>query len=178
MRNRWFLASLCAAMAALSQPIVSAQSAAVKVHGHWTIDIRQPDGTLAAHHEFDNALSSNGQLKLAAVLTRNHTVLSWVVHLRGVDASSEPCLAAETPVLCSVDDMTVSTDDEGSSVILNGFVTAQRDGLVASVATRLVTCSSPLVCLSGGDFTAHTLLKPVPVTAGQIIQVRVAISFS
>jgi len=28
------------------------------VHGHWTIDVREPDGTLVSHNEFENALVS------------------------------------------------------------------------------------------------------------------------
>src|SRR6476660_2101480 len=32
----------------------------IKVHGHWTIDVRNADGTLATHREFENALQISG----------------------------------------------------------------------------------------------------------------------
>jgi hypothetical protein len=32
----------------------------IEVHGNWTIDIHDPDGTLAASHEFANALTDTG----------------------------------------------------------------------------------------------------------------------
>ena len=32
----------------------------IKVHGHWTIDVRNPDGTLVTHREFENSLVQAG----------------------------------------------------------------------------------------------------------------------
>jgi hypothetical protein len=40
----------------------------IKVHGHWTIELRDPDGTIAGHHEFKNALVNQGAQALAALL--------------------------------------------------------------------------------------------------------------
>jgi hypothetical protein len=40
--------------------IAVAQSEGIKVHRRWTIDVRQPDGKLVSHHEFDNALTEDG----------------------------------------------------------------------------------------------------------------------
>jgi hypothetical protein len=34
------------------------QSDGIKVHGHWTIEVRNPDGTLAKHSEFENSLAT------------------------------------------------------------------------------------------------------------------------
>src|SRR6267378_4379919 len=31
------------------------QKEGITVHGHWTIDVRNPDGTLVTHREFENA---------------------------------------------------------------------------------------------------------------------------
>jgi hypothetical protein len=30
----------------------------IKIHGHWVIDVRNPDGTLAQHRDFENALTA------------------------------------------------------------------------------------------------------------------------
>src|SRR5579862_760999 len=43
-------------------------SEGIKVHGHWTIDVRNPDGSLSSHSEFDNHLSAGG-MTLAMALT-------------------------------------------------------------------------------------------------------------
>src|SRR4029079_731893 len=37
----------------------------IKANGHWTIELRDPDGTVAAHHEFENALVNQGAQVLA-----------------------------------------------------------------------------------------------------------------
>src|SRR5271168_3514589 len=30
----------------------------ITVHGHWTIDVKNPDGTVASHHEFENSIAA------------------------------------------------------------------------------------------------------------------------
>lgn len=41
----------------------------IKVHGHWTIEVRNSDGTLATHREFENSLTqSTGSPLLANLL--------------------------------------------------------------------------------------------------------------
>src|SRR2546423_15522419 len=40
------------------------QQEGIKVHGHWTIEVRNPDGTLVTHREFENALTSLGAYSL------------------------------------------------------------------------------------------------------------------
>ena len=44
----------------------------IKVHGHWTITVRNPDGTIASTREFENALlegTAGGAELLTALLT-------------------------------------------------------------------------------------------------------------
>src|ERR1035438_8313432 len=38
------------------KPEARGKSEGIKVHGHWVIEIRNPDGSLASRHEFENAL--------------------------------------------------------------------------------------------------------------------------
>jgi hypothetical protein len=64
----------------------------ITVHGHWTIDVRNPDGALASHHEFENALEPTGATALSALLARNGTLPSWQLDLIG--ASGGPCVSA------------------------------------------------------------------------------------
>ena len=57
----------------------------IKVHGHWVIEVRNPDGSLAAHREFENSLATtagdNGGGVLAALLGGAITPGSWSVVL-------------------------------------------------------------------------------------------------
>ena len=47
----------------------------IKVHGHWIIDVRNPDDTLVTHREFENALVPGNPL--ARILARQQTVGVW-----------------------------------------------------------------------------------------------------
>jgi hypothetical protein len=40
----------------------------IQVHGYWTIEVRNPDGSVTAHREFENALQRGGQNFLSSVL--------------------------------------------------------------------------------------------------------------
>jgi len=53
----------------------------IKVHGHWTIEVTNPDGTLAQHREFDNALTSTGASWLPEVIGRQTSVGGWFIEL-------------------------------------------------------------------------------------------------
>src|SRR5438105_1222202 len=37
-----------------------APAESIQVHGHWTIDVAEPDGSAVSHTEFENALTSQG----------------------------------------------------------------------------------------------------------------------
>jgi hypothetical protein len=41
----------------------------IKVHGYWKIDVVNPDGTVASHREFENALTPSGAYFLSQVAT-------------------------------------------------------------------------------------------------------------
>jgi hypothetical protein len=63
----------------------------IKVHGHWTIDIRNADGTIASHHEFENALTGQGKRVISGLLTGTEAIAAWAVTLYGNDATDNPC---------------------------------------------------------------------------------------
>jgi hypothetical protein len=57
----------------------------IKVHGHWTIEVKNPDGTLVTHREFENSIApgnGGGAQLLASVLSRAVTQGSWSVELQ------------------------------------------------------------------------------------------------
>ncbi len=61
----------------------------IEVHGNWTIDIHDPDGTLAASHEFANALTETGD-----------EVIPWLFFRSPVlgDAPPEDTIFVATPI--------------------------------------------------------------------------------
>ena len=41
----------------------------VKMHGHWVIDVRNPDGTLAQHRKFENSITYNAATSVVRSFT-------------------------------------------------------------------------------------------------------------
>lgn len=65
------------------------QHEGITVHGHWTIVVRNPDGTVATRREFENSLVNNvGPNLLAGLLSGNFAVGPWSITLRGAPG---PC---------------------------------------------------------------------------------------
>ena len=44
------------------------------MHGHWTIDVRNPDGTLVTHREFENALHGADDAALVVLRDEQRTL--------------------------------------------------------------------------------------------------------
>lgn len=70
------------------RPVPRGTSEGIKVHGHWTIEVRNPDGTVATHREFENSLAGgsgtgNGGTLISALLSRTLTPGSWLISLQG-----------------------------------------------------------------------------------------------
>jgi hypothetical protein len=94
------------------------ESEGIKVHGHWTIEVRNPDGKIVSHTEFENALSPGfvfplpgsfalesvqlpgGSAFLSAVMTGQAVVTpeNWAILLEGPSGltglSGAPCIPA------------------------------------------------------------------------------------
>jgi hypothetical protein len=72
------------------------QSEGITVHGHWVIDVRNPDGKLVTHREFENALDpAQGAPLLAAILGRVVTPGSWYVVLADTASFSNVVVISE-----------------------------------------------------------------------------------
>jgi len=80
----------------------------IKVHGHWTIDVRNTDGSLDKHVEFENNLVTtnlsdtaggsallylllNGSGSFAAPSTPNSQAGGWAINLQAPSGSNGPC---------------------------------------------------------------------------------------
>lgn len=166
----------------------------IKVHGHWTIEVRNPDGALVAHHEFENSYQGGNFLPL--VLARSQSVGPWAIILTA--NSTSVCAGGVSPGCFMVEpaypgarsqfpNTSLTLSSSGTAAVLMGSTTAASSGSIVSVATSNVLCApttAPASPCSGGggsiigNVTGTNLATPIAVSAGQIIQVTVAISFS
>jgi hypothetical protein len=175
------------------------ETSSVMVHGQWTIELRNPDGTLSERREFQNALVGSGAEILAQVLARADRAGRWAVALSGVGPCSiaggvaAECFVAEAPIprdpgpllpdpFYLFYTLTASVPTSGSNIgrlVLVGHATATSSDsglLINKVATWLNTCALPAGPCSGTQFSEKSI-PPLAVVKGQIIQVTVVFSF-
>jgi len=176
----------------------------IKVHGHWVIEVRNPDGSLVTHKEFENSLQDGGKILLLNLLTRQATPGTWSIAVSDglcpPVLSSTVCQIVEnasgvTPTGSLFTNLKVSPSVPTSSVTpitLSGSLTASSAGSVSNVILQIGSCpgstapqsctvtaaSSIPVITSLNSFTSHPLAAPVSVQQGQIVQFTVTISFS
>jgi hypothetical protein len=192
-----------AAAGALAQRPSEPGANAIGVNGRWLIEVRAKDGTPVARHEFDNALVSAESLLLA--LSRQNTPGYWAVlvyDFYGVGSpcgGTSPCALQEpghTTVFSGTTKLVVlSVALEGSPVpdklVLQGTFTATATGQISEVVSTLTNCANTVApatpCASslGNTLTLHRMqssgappVGPIPIAAGQIVQVRVELTFS
>ena len=148
----------------------------IKVHGHWAIDVRNPDGTLVTHREFENSIQASGSASLVSLLAGNQLPGPWQVDLigspqpcewpvtgaaPGFSVGPEPCVIVPSNTVVNgvalpsgktqVDaiSFTLTVTASSGQLVLNGSVTAATTTSISSVATVL----SP--CINGGPITAN-----------------------
>ena len=176
-------------------------SEGITVHGHWIIDVFNPDGSLAEHREFENALVPGyGSPTLVNILARQNSVGGWEISLipRNVDEgaflsetshATYGILAESTyprtyPNLFKTLTVSIGTGDDNLKLVLRGTATAQTNGNIGRVKTHismLRPASSPsgsYDAVSLNDITETVLSSPVNLTTDQIVTVTVVISFS
>lgn len=187
------------AKAAASKP-AGGMGEGIQVHGHWTIEVRNPDGKLVTHREFENALVG-GQV-LTTFLGRTATVGIWRIVVNGAPA---PCLTYKPdgslagPAPCIIAEvgsgsgnfflpLSVSTavPPNNQALLLTGTFTAGQASLLDSFGTEQQPCPptispaiSLIACLTSSPQTITSAsVSPVQVVAGQIVTVTAKLSFS
>lgn len=189
------LVALVVPTGAFNVAAAGGQSEGIKVHGDWTIEIREPNGTLVNRHEFKNSLiaggANSGNQLLAKLLGKTETALEWQVLIaNGQDAAGGPCsdtnfvfgfvtrchiIPANSTlwnIFGPVTKTLVVNSTSAGTLELSGTVTAARAGAISVVETYVR--GNPSVY----SFTSRALPSAIMVAAGQIIQVKVVISFS
>src|SRR5215813_12056085 len=125
----------------------------IKVHGHWTIVIRNGDGSVASRHEFNNALQDGSFL--AKLLSREASVFqnSYSIRLNGPQGSGVCSFLfreTRTPAACTIHEGPGSNDDSNfygltatvasQNLRLTGSARAFYPGTITSVSTGLQYC--------------------------------------
>jgi hypothetical protein len=77
---------------AAAAPSSSGMNTGVTVHGHWTIVVRNPDGTVTDRRDFENSLALSGAYLLQNILGGTATPGAWAISLgaQGV-GNTGPC---------------------------------------------------------------------------------------
>lgn len=178
-------ALLVAASAGSAQEKGTAEG--IKVHGHWTIDVKNPDGTLASHHDFENALQFAGQFALSGLLSGQLSAGGWAIFSQDPSGTvtrliqDQGTIAHLPPGITALSNnltVTAPTSPAGLTqalVVLQGSATTPSLLQLATVGTYMTDG------IQGGvyyTFTAHTLPQAITVQANQIVQVTVVFSFS
>ena len=167
-----------------------------------SIDVRDPDGRLVTHREFDNALVTSGATLLSDILAGRSTKGAWFIVLSaqtlqpcfgqvGFDPSPKltPCQISSLSGNPGVTFQTLALSSTG--LVLSGTATASApSGRIENVATALGSCpasSSPSIrapnatVLSNAfptTFSSKALSPAIDVVAGQAINVTVTFNFS
>jgi hypothetical protein len=191
------VASLCLLAVVLTNTdgLASGVSDGVTVHGHWKIEVLEPDGTLVSVTEFENAFV--GGSMLAALLTRDLAIGLWSVWLEDSSGSgacfdgtnAKPCVLREstyTPSGSGWEFNNLQVVSQGNPVVvLHGTAQASYSDTIEVVATVMNACATTQPLGSNCNdpsmtsaFTSTTLSSPVSVQPNQHIQVTVSISFN
>jgi hypothetical protein len=153
-------------------------SEGIKVHGHWTIEIRRPDGSLVSHSEFENSLTTEGMIALSKLMWGD-SVTTWQILLDD-GTQSGPCESASGPTYCVMSIPVDRAYQPDGLLEIKGVSTAATDSVVGSVSTVVRA-------VSGSDgrhrtyfFSSRNLVdtEKRPVLKDQIIQVTVVFTFS
>jgi hypothetical protein len=120
---------------AKEKPSAKGTQEGIKVHGHWTIEVKNPDGTVVTRREFENSLAGPGGVSgantLAGLLSGNYVVGPWGITLFG---SPGPCSTA------------TSTIGPGTCVILSANATGTTPGFTGGCMTTPAQASPQPFC--------------------------------
>jgi hypothetical protein len=162
---------------------------AIKVHGRWTIETRNPDGSVGSVTRFENALTTDGAALLADYLGRSRSVAYWAVEIAGdgICSTGGVCTIVEpSGPAPSTAASTLQVSNSAGVLTLEGTYPATEDGVIAQVRTVSQSCpadTAPATMCGASDllgkrFTIKTLDTFVDVVADQQVLVKVEISFS
>jgi hypothetical protein len=181
------LAPTALASAGAPGPETGATAATIYVRGHWVFEVRDPDGTPVATHEFLNALTTVGQATLAGLVVGSVSAGPFEIVLPEGNSPCAPrCVITEprtTLPASPTRSKNLTKTVTGNALTLSGSIVMPSSGDVIRVQTGVPVCAatvSPASCLGSGlpgTFTSTDLPTRVAVVAGQTVLVTVTLSF-
>lgn len=191
MRKQTALAMLMLVMVACGGgvPEAARPGDTIAVHGDWTVDIYNADGSLDDHIEFENALVPENAL--ASLLASDVALAEWVVRLANEEPQGavSPCDLG-TGASCWIFQNTppVTGDNyfgglgvtaDAGALEISGSVVSLNDGGILSVETLMQHPDGALTPFTRREFRgAAGEVEPIQVETGQTVQVEVVISFT
>lgn len=189
-------------LSATSESAARGKHEGIKVHGHWVIDVRNPDGTLVTHHEFENSLTLGayfGSALLTNTLGRVTAIGGWEILLvanGGNMRIDEPgstlataCGLGTAPVYLACGpnlSVIAGTTQSPGTLTFTGFVTVPASQTsISQVQSNVTVCPStvlPSACFNMPatatySFTQANLSPAITITPGQVVQAAVTINF-
>lgn len=167
-------------------PQASGPSEGIQVHGDWTIDVYNEDGSLEQSVAYSNDLMSSGGSLLVELLEGSATKPgNWQIWIDSPNNGEalEPCVhpddPQQQPFTCIMDANTEFFPNEARFTLDGSFV-ADIDGFLVDARTEVMNCETG--CTDQGFTQSPIPLDgngaTVKVTQGQIVQVQVEISFT
>jgi hypothetical protein len=188
---RAFVFATAVAITAIAPPPAAAAQEGIKVHGDWTIVVRNEDGTIAARHEFKNALLPVGAGNLAGLLAGNLSVGTWFIYFDSSLCARQhnDCYISTTRYpnqgLLSSSNLVVTAgaNQDYGKLFLTGSLRAAAAGSIGQVVTMIMPCPGSVAatsCSSQGlsDFSQRLLSPAIQIVAGQTVDIIVVFSFS
>jgi hypothetical protein len=124
----------------------------IKVHGHWVIDVKNPDGSLAAHRDFENSIFYDGNQLLTDILVG--AIVPAGLNLLLCDLS-----AGSNPTSASCNGTSVFFEEPGSGVASK----CTAAGLCFPVLSEPLPLGGPLTVTG-----TATLPQPLPSNVSAI----------
>jgi hypothetical protein len=156
----------------------------IKVHGHWSVTVRNPDGSLSSHHEFENSLDQEGKALILSFLTGSIFPLAalppvWQLKVSGPICTQPQAGGCVIPVQPQLNLTTAEFD-----VSMSGTTKMAAAGQITAVATQITNIGSKgnalaqPITFSSRDLTqpdSATAQTPTPITvqAGQNVDFTV-----
>ena len=188
------------ATAVVLVPAVGARQAAkpngvsIKVHGRWTITVRDRNGHVAATRRFENSLVGLGQERLISLLWGVSVApangAGWGIIYQHQDANSQAKQNEAVPISRRIHISSSDWNEDPqnlANITLWGSVKATSATQLVAVGTSLkicggtytaAACPAPTTPPTQFDFTYKKLDSPLPVAAGQTIDFTVVLYFS
>lgn len=126
----------------------------ITVHGHWVIEVKNPDGSLVRHVEFENSLvpgGGNGANFLSSILSRSITLGSWRVVLENENFQSY---------------IIVNEPNSGASSFCATLLSQFNAGALAGV--NALSCSSGL-SVAGGISPQGAVLTTLTLSGSGLV---------